>query len=68
MNHDRFGNPIDDFGHDILEDDFDPELYSDEELGFEEDDFPFELEYDEDFEPGTFDEDGSFESDLGNEY
>lgn len=58
-NHDRFGNLVDDEGHDILddEDDFDLE----DEYA---DDFPFECEYEEAFEESYM----TGDTDLLNEY
>lgn len=59
MSYDRFGNLVDDEGHDILDDgeEWEPEF---------DDDFPFELEYPEDF---YYEESYmTGDSDLGNEY
>jgi hypothetical protein len=62
-NTDRFGNLVDENGHDILDDDFEGEEW---ELDEEEltDDFPFECEYEEAFEESYM----TGDTDLLNEY
>lgn len=75
MSHylDANGYPVDENGHDILEDEFDPELYTDEELGFDDeedsaefdDDFDFGLEYEQEYYAESY---LTGDSDLGNEY
>lgn len=66
-NHDRFGNLVDDNGHDILEDEV---LYLDEEDDYDEDfepidDFPFGLEYEDEYYTESY---MTGDSDLANEF
>lgn len=61
-NHDRFGNLVDDEGHDILDDDYDIELTDDSDF---DDDFPFGLEYEEEYYTESY---MTGDSDLMNEF